>query len=45
MSHVLRAFGLYFLLANLAEDDWAERRRRREPPGPDSFEACLCNAR
>ncbi|MBI3192141.1 MAG: HAD-IC family P-type ATPase, partial [Pedosphaera parvula] len=29
LSHVVRAFSLYFLLANIAEDDWAHRDRRR----------------
>ncbi|MBC7950596.1 MAG: phosphoenolpyruvate carboxylase [Rhodospirillaceae bacterium] len=29
LSHVVRAFSLYFLLANIAEDDWAHQDRRR----------------
>ncbi|MBC7908799.1 MAG: phosphoenolpyruvate carboxylase [Rhodospirillaceae bacterium] len=29
LSHVVRAFSLYFLLANIAEDDWAHSERRR----------------
>ncbi len=29
LSHVVRAFSMYFLLANMAEEDWAHRERRR----------------
>jgi phosphoenolpyruvate carboxylase len=33
LSHVIRAFSLYFLLANIAEEDWAHQRRRRQVIG------------
>jgi phosphoenolpyruvate carboxylase len=29
LSHVVRAFSMYFLLANIAEEDWAHQDRRR----------------
>ncbi len=30
LTHVLRAFSNYFLLANIAEEDWAHQDRRRQ---------------
>jgi len=30
LSHVVRAFSTYFLLANIAEEDWAHQSRRRQ---------------
>lgn len=29
LSHVVRGFSMYFLLANIAEEDWAHQERRR----------------
>ena len=30
LAHVVRAFSMYFLLANIAEEDWAHRERRAQ---------------
>ena len=46
LSHVVRAFSMYFLLANIAEEDWAHQDRRRrvqkgEPLWYGSFDDTL----